>query len=96
MLGIQTLANYSVVVKLWLSEETVKPLIYSTTIILNNNLQTFVLRPTDKCSLYLSSRKLLFATEETAKENHNLSQFRIVEPIANGYIYKTLPSHKAK
>jgi hypothetical protein len=35
-------------------------------------------------------RKLLFETDSIA-ENHNQSNFIVVEPSPNGYVYKTLP-----
>jgi hypothetical protein len=56
----------------------------------NNNLQTFVLIPIDKC-LHPSSRKLLLASKSTT-ENHSQSNCKVVKPSPNGYTYKMLLS----
>jgi hypothetical protein len=41
--------------------------------------------PTNNCSPHLSPRTL----GSKQKENHTLSNCRLVEPSPNGYIYKT-------
>lgn len=75
MPGMGSLANYSGLVKSGILEE---------------NRQPRFTKPTDKCSLYTSSRKLLFATDEDHYRNHSWSKCRDVKQSPWGYIGKTL------
>lgn len=67
----------------------IQPLIYQTSIIYNNNLSTFVLILSDKCSLWLSSRKHLYATDG---DYYRKSQSKciVVKPNSHGFIDITL------
>jgi hypothetical protein len=82
--------HYPDLVKSWIPEQS----LYTS--ITPNYTEIFVLIPTDKYSLYPSSRKLLFATEIILGNSNNNSKDRVMEPSSSAYIYKTTPAPKTQ
>lgn len=75
--GTEEHANHSVLVKSHLLEKSVQPVIYQTSII----AKMFDPRSIDKCSLYLSWRRILFSTDgdyyRKSTANQNVKCWRL-------------------
>lgn len=55
-----------------------------------SSLTQFILIPMDKCSLHPQQGNLSFAADGDDYRNHKEMKCRVVDPIPNGNIYKTL------